>query len=104
MGRGAESSRGRRWRLWQRRDAPAGPTSVEDVDLELQKALKKPRAANAWTDVRLRRWLGFGALFLMAAQMVVANAVFIVYGDATQWQRPEPGDLTPTRGSVRIGL
>lgn len=91
MGQEAESSRGRRWRLWRRRDAPTGPASVEEVEFELQKALKKARAANAWTDVRLRRWLGFGALFLMAAQMVAADVVFVVYGHANGWDIPVSG-------------
>ncbi|HWN72204.1 MAG TPA: hypothetical protein VNN15_00185 [Solirubrobacterales bacterium] len=90
MGTEREISR-RRWRRWRRSDAPAGPTSVEEVDLELQKALKKARAANAWTDVRLRRWLGFGALFLMASQMVTADVVFIVYGNAKGWEIPVSG-------------
>jgi len=91
MGTEAEVSRRRRWRRWRRSNAPVGSTSVEEVDLELQKALKKAKAANAWTDVRLRRWLGFGALFLMAAQMVAADVVFIVYGNANGWEIPVSG-------------
>jgi hypothetical protein len=91
MGTEGEVSRRGRWRRWRRSNSPVGPTSVEEVDLELQKALKKARAANAWTDVRLRRWLGFGALFLMAAQMVAADVVFIVYGNAKGWDVPVSG-------------
>jgi hypothetical protein len=91
MGQEKEPSRGGLWRFWRQRDAPSGPTTVEEVEFELQKDLKKARAANAWTDVRLRRWLGFGALFLMAGQMVVADAVFIVYGDVNGWEIPVSG-------------
>lgn len=79
------------WPPWRRHKGAAGPTSVAEVDKELQKALKRAKAANAWTDVRLRRWLGFGALVLMALQMTVANTAFFIYGFSNHWNIPVSG-------------
>ena len=68
--------------FWRRR--PRGVTSVEDVDRELNRA----KAANAWTDVRLRRFLGYGSLVILIAQIAVADYLFYIYGRENGWDIP----------------
>jgi len=63
---------------------PTGPAGVEDVDKELERA----KAADRWTDVGLRKCLGYGALGILAVQLAVADVVFIIYGYNRDWDIP----------------
>ncbi len=65
-------------------DVPAGDTDLDAVDQELAKA----GAKDAWTDARLRQWLGFGGIVAMAAQMLIADAAFFIYGFTNDWVIP----------------
>jgi hypothetical protein len=61
--------------------AATGRTSVEAVEQELAKA----RVSDAHTDKWLRRFLGYGSLIAIAAQLAVADLVFFKYGHAKSW-------------------
>lgn len=65
-------------------DRPAGDTDLTEVDEELAKA----GAKDAWTDARLRQWLGFGAIGAMATQMLIADTAFFIYGFVNDWVIP----------------
>ncbi|HEX8743182.1 MAG TPA: hypothetical protein VF712_08600 [Thermoleophilaceae bacterium] len=73
----------KRWwrRLGLGRAKPSGPSTVEDVEKELGRA----RAAARWTDVGIRKWLGYGSLFVLAFQLVVADVAFFIYGYNNDW-------------------
>jgi hypothetical protein len=76
----------RRWwhRPPSRRPKAAGPASVEDVEKELGKALARSR----WIDVGIRKWLGYGSLGVLAAQLAVADVAFFIYGYHKGWKIP----------------
>lgn len=75
-----------RWRFaWPTRPRRAsGPVGVEQVDQELARANVEAR----WTDVGLRRWLGYGALAILVLQLAVADAAFFFYGFTNKWEIP----------------
>jgi hypothetical protein len=50
--------------------------------------LQRARAAAGWIDVGLRRFLGYGTLFILAFQLVVADVAFFIYGYNREWEIP----------------
>jgi hypothetical protein len=66
---------------------PSGEASPKDVYRELEKA----QIANARTDVSLRRFIGYGAVVVTAAQIVVADYLFFRYGHDNSWSIPVGG-------------
>jgi hypothetical protein len=64
----------------------SGAVSAEEVTHWVR--LARARADDAETDSGLRKWLGFGALGLMAAQLVIADTAFFLYGFENAWDIP----------------
>lgn len=62
----------------------AGSTDVAAVDDELEDST----VADARTDSGLRKALGYGALAAMAAQILIADVAFFIYGFANDWDVP----------------
>jgi len=61
-----------------------GPSTVKDVENELGKA----QAAARWTDVGIRKWLGYGSLIVLFLQLAVADVAFFIYGYSNKWVIP----------------
>lgn len=61
-----------------------GPSTVKDVENELGKA----QAAARWTDVGIRKWLGYGSLIVLFLQLAVADVAFFIYGYFNKWGIP----------------
>jgi hypothetical protein len=72
--------------IW-RRSKPSGEASPKDVYRELEKA----QIASARTDVRLRRFIGYGAVVLTASQIAIADYLFFRYGHDNSWSIPVGG-------------
>jgi hypothetical protein len=70
-----------------RRSPSSGEVTVEQAKTSLANA----QLDAAKTDVRLRKFLGYGALVLMAIQIVVADAAFWIYGFTNNWDIPVAG-------------
>jgi hypothetical protein len=66
------------------RSKPSGAVSAEEVE----RRLVGVKMDAAETDAALRKVLGYGALGLMAAQIVIADAAFFVYGFTNHWDVP----------------
>jgi hypothetical protein len=64
----------------------SGVASLAEVDANL--ALARVDVKNAETDSGLRRYLGFGALGVMAAQILTADTAFFLYGANNGWKIP----------------
>jgi hypothetical protein len=64
----------------------SGEVSPDEVEHRVR--LARAKADDAETDSGLRRWLGFGALGLMAAQLVIADTAFFLYGFENGWDIP----------------
>lgn len=74
-------------RLFRRRSKPSGEASPKDVYRELRNA----EIASAWTDVTLRRFIGYGAVVATAVQIAVADYLFFLYGHNNGWDIPVGG-------------
>lgn len=70
---------------WQAK--PSGEASPKDVYRELRNA----EIATARTDVRLRRFIGYGAVIVAAAQIAIADWLFFRYGHDNGWAIPVGG-------------
>lgn len=70
---------------WQAK--PSGEASAKDVYRELGSA----EIANAWIDVKLRRFIGYGAVLITAIQIAIADYVFFRYGHDNGWAIPVGG-------------
>lgn len=68
------------------RQKASGEVSPDEVDARAR--LARAKADDAETDSGLRRWLGFGALGLMAVQLAVADTAFFLYGLKNGWHIP----------------
>jgi hypothetical protein len=69
------------------RSKPSGEASPKDVYKELRRA----QIASAKTDVTLRRFIGYGAVLVTAAQIAVADYLFFRYGHDNSWKIPVGG-------------
>lgn len=61
------------------------------MEAEAQKArarLARAQANDAETDSALRKWLGYGSLAVMVAQLTAADFAFFWYGIANGWDLP----------------
>jgi hypothetical protein len=68
------------------RERASGAVPAEEVTARVRVARSKARDAE--TDSGLRRWLGYGALGVMAGQLVIADGAFVVYGFKNGWHIP----------------
>jgi hypothetical protein len=64
------------------------PEAVEAEARAAQARMARAKADDAETDAGLRRWLGYGALGIMATQLVIADAAFFWYGISNNWHIP----------------
>jgi hypothetical protein len=69
------------------RSKPSGEATPKDVYRELRSA----EVASAWTDVTLRRFIGYGAVFVTAIQIAIADYLFFLYGHSNAWEIPVGG-------------
>ena len=69
------------------REKTSGEASPKDVYRELRNA----EIATARTDVRLRRFIGYGAVLVAAAQIAIADYLFFRYGHDNGWAIPVGG-------------
>lgn len=58
---------------------------LEPVPERHRDDLAEIEAESRGVDLQLQKIVGYGALALMLAQLVVANAVFLKYADAKGW-------------------
>ncbi len=72
---------------FRRRARTSGGASPKEVFRELERA----EVANALTDVRLRRIIGYGAVLAAAIQIAVADFLFFRYGHDNGWSIPVGG-------------
>lgn len=55
---------------------------------KLEEDLRKARRERMVIDVRLAKFIGYGALIAVAAQIVLADVAFFIYGFENDWHIP----------------
>jgi hypothetical protein len=76
------------WQFRKKRQAsrPSGKVDLEQISTELRKA--RAEAEGVESDVKMKRWVGYGSLLFMVVQIGVADWAFVKYGRHNGWDIP----------------
>lgn len=74
------------------KDAKAVLDTAEDVS-RVETRGRAVGVAQSTVDLRLQKWVGYGGLGLMVAQLVVANLVFVKHAHEMGWGEVAPAVL-----------